>query len=261
MKNKTRILTMAFILIATLSLAACDATGAVSINELTGGAVSNDASLNNSPSKEAAYPTDTPSDDDSSAEIKLKGMVEAVTENSVTINGETFVIDTPEDLASLFMVGMAYELEYTLNADGSISLMQLSLEDMSDDEEMEFKGVVDEVTEDTLTFGGETYLVGTDEDLTTLFTAGETYEIEYYLNPDGSITLKDYSLEDDMGDDSSDDIYDDSSDDDMYDDNNDDSYNDNENNDSYNDSSDDSSNENNSSNNEHENNNDSENND
>lgn len=270
MKTKKLILTITVLSIAVLALAACDATGAVPLSDLVGENATNN-STNDQTSEDAALksaskmedsqdasPTEEPNDS-----IKLTGMVEAVTENSITINGTTFVVNSPVDLTTLFEVGMAYQFEYYLNTDGSITVDSFSLDDgtsddMMDGEELKFQGMLEDVTETTLTFDGVTYTVDTQEDLTMLFVAGQMYEIEYYLNADGSITLKDFSLEDmssgssnevytDSSDDSSDDSssndsYNNSSDDDSYDDNSsNDSY-DNSSDDSYDDSSNDSSN-------------------
>jgi len=256
LKHNTRILIFTIVILTALSLAACDATGAVSIEELTGVTSSNTtlADTSSTSRKVSAMSSDTGIDqvamNDSSpkANLKLRGLVDDVTANSLTVNGATFTVNTTEDLTAYFESGMAYQLEYTVNEDNSISLVSFSQDDMnssSDDDsytedEYEFYGMLEDVTENTLTFNGETFQVNTTEDLTTLFTAGEFYEIEYYLNADGTITIKSYSLED-----NSDDSYDDDSEDsnDSY--NDDDSYNNNDstnNNDSYDNSNDDSSN-------------------
>ena len=198
MKQKPRILIFAVFIIAALSLAACDATGAVSIEELTGGTTSNTTMADNSSALrgDSATVKDASMDDSSSSDsITLMGLVEDVTANSITINGVTFTVDTTEDLTTYFETGMAYKLEYSLNADNSISLVSFSLVSMDDssyssEDEYKFTGMIEEVTANTLTFNGETFTVDTTEDLTTLFTAGEYYEIEYYMNADGTITLK-----------------------------------------------------------------------
>jgi hypothetical protein len=192
------------LLIAALSLAACDATGAISIEDLTGATIGKAAeSAITSPSDQTPDSSGSSMEDNSpSVNFKLTGMVEAVTANSITINGVTFSVDTTEDLTNYFEVGKAYEIEYTLNADDSISLVSFSLdsmngsEDDSSEDDYKFYGMLEAVTENTLTFNGETFTVDTTEDLTTLFTAGEYYEIEYTMNADGTITLKSYSLDD-----------------------------------------------------------------
>lgn len=254
MKHKPRILMFAILVIAALSLAACDATGAISIEDLTGAtggaAAKAEESLTNSTANQSLDTSSSSMEDSSSSpsvDFKLTGMVEAVTANSITINGVTFTVDTTEDLTTYFEAGMAYEIEYTVNPDDSISLVSFSLDSMSgsgdsySEDDYEFYGMLEDVTANTLTFNGETYTVDTTEDLTTLFTPGESYEIEYYLNADGTITLKSYSMDDgSMGSGSGDDMS--SSSDDSYSDNSyNNSYDDNSSDDSYNDSSNDNS--------------------
>lgn len=189
--------------------------------------------------------------DSRSNDLKVKGEVTAVTANSITIGGVTYTLDTTEDLTTLFSVGDIFEIEYFFNDDGSLTLYEFQFEDSmsgstGDDMYTEVKAYITEVTANSITINGQTFTVETLEDLTTLFTAGQIYEIKYVLNADGTITLLSFELEDDMDDDmdDDDDMYDDS-DDDMYDDN-DDNYNDNMNdNNNNNDDNNDNSNNNN----------------
>ena len=177
-------------------------------------------------------------------DVEFKGLVDAVTADTITLNGEPFTVTTTEDLAALFTPGEVYEIKYLLNADGTITIVAFHSEGEDDglnDYDVEFKGMVETVTADTITLNGETLTVATTDDLTTLFTAGEFYEIKYLFNADGTITIIDFHFEDsmdDMSDDSSDDDWDDSSGDDSNQNNDDhDSSNDNNNHNNNNDDS------------------------
>lgn len=254
MNPKKLILMVTVLSISVLALAACDATGAVPLNQLVGESGTASSAVkeksSNAPdlvstSKMGESRQGSPAQD-SADPIKLIGMVEAVTENSITINGMTFNVDSPVDLTTLFEVGTAYEFEYFLNPDGSITVKNFTLADgssdgMSSGEDMKFMGMLEAVTENSLTFDGMTYTVNTTEDLTTLFTAGQSYEIEYTLNADGTITLVKYSLED-MSSSSSSEGYVSGSSDNSYSDDSYNSYNDNSSDDNSYDSSDDNSN-------------------
>jgi hypothetical protein len=174
-----------------------------------------------------------PEDGSSDYDVEFKGMVEAVTPDTITIGGETFLVATLEDLTTLFTNDQFYEIKYIFNEDGSITIVSSHSEDgdddMSDDSETEFKGMVEAVTPDTITIDGETFLVATLEDLTTLFTTGQLYEIEYTSNEDGTITIVDFHPEDeddDLSDDDWDEIDDSDDDDDDDDDDNSDDNND-----------------------------------
>lgn len=265
MKNLKRHMITTLLILVALSLAACDGvSGGVSIDELTAAFDSAEtgsgdqqafsgshgkedlasASSSGSPDVSASSPIDG---------LKLKGMIEAVTESTITLNGEALNVATVEDLTTLFQAGTSYEIEYRLNEDGTISLLDFHLEDSSSDDYLKFKGMVEAVTENTVSFGGETYIVDNLENLGTVFEVGAFYEIEYRLNENDTISLIDFHLEDSSMDDNMDDSMDDddSDDDDMDDDmddgmDDDDSYDDSS---SYNNDSNNSNDDNNSSNN------------
>lgn len=248
MKFKTRYLITAVMILVALSLAACDGvSGGVSISELTAGLESSSADNPETNSQafdrsknELASISDAGSTDFSGTsladKVKFYGVVEDVTENTISFNGETFTVDTTQDLTALFQAGAHFEIEYRLNADGSITLLDFHLDDNgSSDDYLKFYGIVEDVTENTITFNGEPFTVDTSEDLTTLFEIGAFYEIKYVMNANGTISIIDFHLEDDgMGDDD----FGDFSDDDMDDDNDmDDDMNDDDN-DEYNDNND-----------------------
>lgn len=153
-------------------------------------------------------------DDSGEYDVEFKGLVDTVTPNTITLNGETLTAATTDDLTALFTPGEVYEIKYLFNADGTISIVAFHSE--GDNYDVEFKGLVEAVTADTLTLNGETFTVATTNDLTALFTPGEMYEIKYLFNADGTITIVDFHFEDgdDLNDDSSDDDWDNSSDDD-----------------------------------------------
>lgn len=189
-----------------------------------------------------AFHSEGEDDENNEYDVEFKGMVEAVTPDTITLNGETFTVANTEDLTTLFTQGEVYEIKYLFNADGTISIVAFHSE--GDDYDVEFKGLVEAVTADTITLNGETFTVANTEDLTTLFIPGEMYEIKYLFNEDGSITIVDFHFEDeddDMDDDSSDDDWDDNNDDDSN--NNDDDSNNND--DDHDNSNDDNNNNNN----------------
>ncbi len=213
MKNLKRHMITTLLILVALSLAACDGvSGGVSIDELTAAFDSAEtgsgdqqafsgshgkedlasASSSGSPDVSASSPVDG---------LKLKGMIEAVTESTITLNGEALNVATVEDLTTLFQAGTSYEIEYRLNEDGTISLLDFHLEDSSSDDYLKFKGMVEAVTENTVSFGGETYIVDNLENLGTVFEVGAFYEIEYRINENDTISLIDFHLEDSSSDD------------------------------------------------------------
>ena len=279
MKNKKLITVLIALIALTSILVACDgvtvedvrSSDQVSINALndsftadnSGGpsASMENSNLNNgnsdsssddsfnvslSGSSESDSMSDASMTDSRSNDLKVMGAVTAVTANTITIGGVTYTVDTTEDLTTLFAVGDLIEAEYFINDDGTITLKEFNFEDTSgssssNDMYTEVKTLVTEGAANTITINGQTFTVDALDDLTTLMTAGQTYEIEYVLNADGTITILSFHSEDDMSDDSSDDMSDDSSDD-MNDDSNDDMNNNNDNNSNNNSNNNDDSN-------------------
>lgn len=209
--KKTRI-TLFIVMIALLaiSLAACDAVPSVnaaqgnaqiqSVGDFSGNSSANDDMSSNSSTDNSGFIVNSGASDDSN-------------DNSASSN----------DSAGF------YDGNLTLSSEGFSG--DSSSADSSADQEM--KGVVDAVTANTITINGVTYTVDTTEDLTTIFTPGDSFEIEYVMNADGTITIISFSIEDNgsSGDENSasDGSYDDSADDnssnnsaddDSYDDNN-----------------------------------------
>jgi hypothetical protein len=256
MKNNKLFTLLVIVMLSTLALTACDGTipeglnleeylqdstslNAVSADDTTVDVLgrSSDDSKGNSSSNDDSMNDNSSSDD---YDIEVKAEVTAVTANTITFNGETFTVDTTEDLTTMFLAGDFFEFKYLVNQDGSITIVEFHQEDSlddnssSDDYDIELKTEVTAVTANTITFNGETFTVDTTEDLTSLVTAGDFIEIKYLVNDDGSITIVEFEQEDSLDDSSDDDMYDDddsmddSDDDDHYDDNYDDDHDDND---------------------------------
>ncbi len=215
MKNFKLFTLILAVTILALTATACDAATLEQLQ--AAGLTPNDDSVDTPESQSTSR--------DGSSGNELKAIITDVTATTITFGGVTYTVDTAEDLTALLVPGQGYEIEFNLNPDGSITLLRFDLDDSlfdgDDDGDVEVKVLVTEVTANTLTFDGVTYTINTTEDLTTLFTAGLGYEIEYIQNADGTITLLDFHFEDDLSDDDGDDMNDDDMDDDDMDDDND----------------------------------------
>ena len=196
MKN-IRILTITLFALLTIILAACDGVIPADL-ELDLQASGQSRGVEDTNYKSASLDSNGSFDDSSSSsnEVRFKGMVGAVTANTITLNGVTFSVDTQEDLTTLFTAGSVFEIEYRLGQDGTITITQFHPEDGSSDYDVEFKGLVEAVTANTLTLNSQEFSVATGEDLTALFAAGQPYEIKYIINEDGTITIVDFHSED-----------------------------------------------------------------
>jgi len=244
MKKVKIYMTVTFLALFALTIAACDGVAPTNLGlDLQTSGQSHSAEDNNysntSLVKSSSATGGSVENTSSSREgQKFSGSIDAVTANTITLNGVTFTVDTQQDLTTLFSPGTTFTIEYRQSQDGTITIDQFQSEDDQGEDnyyDVEFEGMVEQVEPTSITLNGETFEVTTDVDLTTLFVAGEYYEIKYVFNEDGTITIVDFHPEDDsqdMNDDSSDDM------DDSYDDNSNDSYdnsdnNNNEDNNSY----------------------------
>jgi hypothetical protein len=261
MKKVKIYMTVTFLALFALTIAACDGVAPTNLGlDLQGSGQSHSAEDNNysNTSLVKSRSTDGGSGDSTSSSRegqKFSGSIDAVTANTITLNGVTFTVDTQQDLTTLFSPGTTFTIEYRQSQDGTITIDQFQSEDDQGEDnyyDVEFEGMIEQVEPTSITLNGEPFEVTTDVDLTTLFVAGEYYEIKYVFNENGTITIVDFHPEDDsqdMNDDSSDNMDDssddsyDESDNNSYDDNN--NYNDNEDNNNYDNSNNNMDNENN----------------
>ena len=244
MKKVKIYITVTFLALFALTIAACDGVAPTNLGvDLQASGKSHGAEDNNysntSLVKSSSTTGGSVENTSSSREgQKFSGSIDAVTANTITLNGVTFNVDTQQDLTTLFSPGITFTIEYRQSQDGTITINQFQSEDDQGEDnyyDVEFEGMVEQVEPTSITLNGEPFDVTTDVDLTTLFVAGEYYEIKYIFNEDGTITIVEFHPEDDsqdMNDDSSE--YTDDSSDDSYDDSSNDSYDNNDNEDNNN---------------------------
>ena len=113
-------------------------------------------------------------------------------DKQIKVPNETVAGQTADDIAEFSSSNFDARSSSKLNAD--------SPED-SDSSELHLYCEITAVTETTFTACDMTYEVDTTDDLTTMFTIGEFYEIEYILNENGTITIVKFELEDSSDDD------------------------------------------------------------
>lgn len=87
--------------------------------------------------------------EDTDEDFTIVGVVEAIDGNTITVNGETFTVTLEEGvtLEDLFSVGDEFKIEFVLNEDGSITILEVEfeggddfdddLDDVDDDDEDE----------------------------------------------------------------------------------------------------------------------------
>ena len=101
----------------------------------------------------------------------IDGMVLTVAGRKVAVTDATKIRkdDTAATFADL-MLGTPVEVEGTLNADGSVTASEISIEDKNDADRIAFVGALTQITGNTLTVGGVTVNVGS----ATVIVKGDT---------------------------------------------------------------------------------------
>lgn len=185
-------------------------------------------------------------DDD---EGEVFGVVEALTADSITIDGVTYQLADFTKFEDVIAVGDQVEFHVIVNEDGTLTIRKIEkeddledddsdVEDRDDDDDDEISGVVEVLTADSVTIDGVTYLFTDFTKFDDVIVVGDQVEIDVIVNEDGTFTIREIERSDDLGED------DNSNDDNANDDNsNDDNGNDdNSNDDNGNDDDDDNGN-------------------
>ena len=76
-------------------------------------------------------------DEDSSDDSSLTGVIEFVDGNMVTIDGQIYLLDEQTEFMGAFVAGDVVEFEYIVNADNTLSLTEIELEDDDSDDDMD----------------------------------------------------------------------------------------------------------------------------
>ncbi|MAT44017.1 MAG: hypothetical protein CL609_16915 [Anaerolineaceae bacterium] len=192
-------------------------------------------------------------------EYEFYGLVESLGTNKWVIDGKTVEITNQTELKGTFALGDLVKVHVLKTADGQFTAREIeheseemvnnnsSEEHQSGENEVEFKGFVEEIQAGTWVVAGLTVMFGDNFSVNEDIQVGDYVEVEGTQQADGSVLAYKIALEssddgssddgnddDSNGDDSGDDdsIGDDSSDDDNNDDSNDDGSDDDSNDDS-----------------------------
>jgi len=111
-------------------------------------------------------------------ETEFEGTVDAIDGAVLTVAGRKVAVTDAtkirkDDAAAVFsdlVLGTPVEVEGTLNADGSVTASEISIEDRNDVDRVVFVGTLTQITGNTLTVGGQTVNVGS----ATVIVRGDT---------------------------------------------------------------------------------------
>ncbi|WP_376788529.1 DUF5666 domain-containing protein [Thermoflexus sp.] len=128
-------------------------------------------------------------------QIEFKGVVEAVLPNGYRIAGRTVVVTATTRIEGPIGVGVWVEVKGVLQSDGTILAFQIHGEEEKL-QEVEFKGVVEEILPDGYRIAGRTVRVDGNTRIDGPITLGAWVEVKGVLQGDGSIRALRIQLED-----------------------------------------------------------------
>jgi hypothetical protein len=160
------------------------------------------------------------------AEVTFTGVIEDITGDQWTINGQTISVDTSVLRDGPFAVGDTVKVEAAVAEDGSVTAQRIETpsavdaleaatsapEDLStpqalvfDDNGNEAFGTVDAITDTSVTVGGQTYTFASGVEIKGDIVAGASVKLHFIVNADGTLSVREIEIADQtqIGDDNS----------------------------------------------------------
>jgi hypothetical protein len=136
-------------------------------------------------------PTATPEP----VEVKITGIVTAITSTAWIVDGKTFVITSQTDIRDFILVGDLVEVRGIANADGTYTATRIELAEKK--EETEFSGVVEVMSGNTWIISGQpvTIVPGFTEIIDDI-QVGDPVEVRAQVEANGTLTATRIELDD-----------------------------------------------------------------
>ena len=149
-------------------------------------------------------------------EVAFSGMVEAMNGSQWVVDGKTINVD-PQTVAGSVQIGDMVRVEGTVGQDGAITSTRVqnsaaaaagepgatSTPDPSTGGGQEVFGVIEAMTDTTITIGGVVYQLTNFSEVKGLLSVGDEVKIHFVTNPDGTLTIREIELRSTTGDDNS----------------------------------------------------------
>ena len=149
-------------------------------------------------------------------EVAFSGMVEAMNGSQWVVDGKTINVD-PQTVAGGVQIGDMVRGEGTVGQDGAITSTRVqnsaaaaagepgatSTPDPSTGGGQEVFGVIEAMTDTTITIGGVVYQLTNFSEVKGLLSVGDEVKIHFVTNPDGTLTIREIELRSTTGDDNS----------------------------------------------------------
>ena len=149
-------------------------------------------------------------------EVAFSGVVEAMNGSQWVVDGKTVSVD-PQTVAGGVQLGDMVRVEGTVGQDGAITSTRVqnsaaaaagepgatSTPDPSTGGGQEVFGVIEAMTDTTITIGGVVYQLTNFSEVKGLLSVGDEVKIHFVTNPDGTLTIREIELRSTTGDDNS----------------------------------------------------------
>ncbi len=144
---------------------------------------------------------------DSAEDQEIKGTIEAITDSAWTIDGRSFLVNDQTLFQGDPGVGDFVEVKFHVDGDSQAVADRIQKEDDAEenDDEAEFRGIVEAVGDTAWTISGQIVLVNASTVFRGSPGVGDLVEVRADRAADGTLTATDIHLEDENGDDNGDD--------------------------------------------------------
>ncbi|OGO14777.1 MAG: hypothetical protein A2Y93_03285 [Chloroflexi bacterium RBG_13_68_17] len=132
-------------------------------------------------------------------EIEFFGTVEAVADDSWTIQGVAFAITAQTEIKGALAVGDFVKVHATVGADGAFTAREIELAEGTEltrgQGQAEFTATVETIDAEAWTIGGMTVLVTVDTEIKDSIVLGDLVKVHVFVAPDGTLTAREIELE------------------------------------------------------------------
>ena len=140
--------------------------------------------------------------DEKGSESEFSGIVESIGPDSWTVGGQVFAITPQTEIMGTIVVGDLVEIEVVVGTDGistahEIKLAEESIPSTGDHTEMEFEGIVESISPDSWTVGGQVFAITEHTEIEGTILVSDLVKIEAVVATDGTITAREIKLVED----------------------------------------------------------------
>ncbi|HXF85745.1 MAG TPA: DUF5666 domain-containing protein [Anaerolineales bacterium] len=146
-----------------------------------------------------------------SSEFVFTGVIESMSGDQWVINGQTVKVDASVVRDGSFQPGDIVKVEGQVEADGTIVALRIETptaadlatptgglvfddDDANDDGEREAFGVVDAITADSITIGGQTFSFLPDAEIKDQIAPGDFIKVHLVVTADGTLLVREVEL-------------------------------------------------------------------